>query len=297
MAMRLFCSVRMRIYMVKIIKFLTVFLFPLLLCGCDGDLEITAADYEPKVVVEGWIENDAYAQVLLTLSASFEQQLDTAVLYKNIIKSARVSVSDGVETEVLALEANYNYLPPYVYYGSRIKGEVGKTYSLTVEYKNRIITASTYIPQPVRVDSCWFVKELPSDTTGYVHIRFTNVADAYYQVSTMVVGSENIFTPCLYGNYVSTQFSGGSVELQLNKGITIIPETVYNTYFPVNKTVMVRLRTQPKEAYDFWTSWQNELINAQNPIFPAYTSLKSNVNGGIGIWSGYYSTFISASPR
>jgi hypothetical protein len=49
----------------------------------------------------------------------------------------------------------------------------------------------------------------------------------------------------------------------------------------------VKFRTQSRVAYDFWNSWQNEVLNAQNPVFPAYTNLKSNIKGGIGIWCGY----------
>ena len=42
-----------------------------------------------------------------------------------------------------------------------------------------------------------------------------------------------------------------------------------------------------KDAFDFWNSWQNEIVNGKNPIYPSNTSLKSNIKGGIGIWAGY----------
>jgi hypothetical protein len=67
----------------------------------------------------------------------------------------------------------------------------------------------------------------------------------------------------------------------------IYPITQFDTYFIAGDTVDLKFRTQPKAGYDFWTSWQNEVLNAQNPIFPAHTNLKSNINGGIGIWCGY----------
>jgi len=49
----------------------------------------------------------------------------------------------------------------------------------------------------------------------------------------------------------------------------------------------MKFRTMPKHGYDFWNSWQNEVVNGQNPIFPATVSLQSNIQGGIGIWCGY----------
>ena len=42
-----------------------------------------------------------------------------------------------------------------------------------------------------------------------------------------------------------------------------------------------------KAGFEFWNSWQNEIINGKSPIFPNTTSLKSNIDGGIGIWAGY----------
>lgn len=272
---------------------LTIFLpgiFSLLFFfSCNRDLDILSAPYEPKVVVEGWIESDEYAQVILTLSASFYQQLDTAFLFENIIKSAKVTVSDGINTEILTLGTNNNYLPPYVYYGCGIKGEAGKSYSLEIEYLDKIITSETSIPKRVAsIDSCWFVKEQLTDTAGYINIRFTNKSELYYQIATMVYEEETRYTPCLYGNYKAEQFEKEEkVELQINKGPIVFPLSDFNTQFRENKTIYIKLRTQNKEAYDFWTSWQNEIINAKNPIFPAYTNLKSNINGGIGLWTGY----------
>jgi len=52
-----------------------------------------------------------------------------------------------------------------------------------------------------------------------------------------------------------------------------------------------------KDALDFWNSWQNELVNSRNPIYPSNTSLKSNINGGIGIWAGYgQNTIVVRTP-
>ena len=51
-------------------------------------------------------------------------------------------------------------------------------------------------------------------------------------------------------------------------------------------------RTMNKESFDFWNSWQNEIINGQNPIFPSNTSLKTNIKGGLGIWAGYGSDVV-----
>jgi hypothetical protein len=268
-----------------------VFVFSIFLTGlfaCDEEKAIISVDYVPKVVVEGWIENGSPARVLLSWTASFKHELDTTYLLQQVIKSAKVSVSDGEQTEILTLGANYDYLPPYLYYGSELKGEAGKSYHLRIEYNGEILSAATFIPEPVSLDSCWFEKISPADTTGYVHIRFKNTSDAYYQVATRVESKETVFTPCLYGNFSSAQFGKEeTVEMQLSKGPLLYPEVRFETYFKTGEEIQLKFRTQTRESYDFWTSWQNEVLNAQNPVFPANTNLKSNIQGGIGSWCGY----------
>ena len=258
------------------------------LFSCNEENEIAYAEYSQKVVVEGWIENGTPATVILLQSASFSHELDTTYLLEHVIKSARVSVSDGENTEVLTLGSDNKYLPPYVYYGSSIKGEIGKSYYLKIEYRNEILSAETYIPEPVPLEEYWVVKKSPSDTIAYINIRFTNSSNLFYQIATRVEEKENVYTPCLYGNFSSKQFGKEeSVSIQINKGPILYPETQFDTYFKTGNIVSLKFKTQAKQGYDFWTSWQNEVLNGQNPIFPANTSLKSNIEGGIGLWCGY----------
>ena len=265
---------------------LSLFLWSLF--SCNKEKDIGYVEYVPKIAVEGWIENGTPATVMLTWTAPFDQKMDTAFLLEHVIRSAKVSVSDGEQTEILTLGSNSNYLPPYVYYGTSLKGEIGKSYSLKIEYRDGIISAETCIPEPVALEEIRFEKESPSDTTGYIYIRFLNTSDLYYQIATRVDEKETVFTPCLYGNISSASFGKNEmVSLQVSKGPVLYPQLNFSTYFTVGNTISLKFRTQPKDGYDFWTSWQNEVLNAQNPIFPANTSLKSNISGGVGIWCGY----------
>jgi hypothetical protein len=78
----------------------------------------------------------------------------------------------------------------------------------------------------------------------------------------------------------------------------LFPKTKFTPNFADGDLIYVKLRTQNKDALDFWNSWQNEIVNSRNPIYPANTSLKSNINGGIGIWAGYgQSIFIVKTPE
>lgn len=276
----------------KRIRNIPLFLSTLLLglfFACDQDTEFV--EYKPQFVVEGRIENGSYASVLLSLSASFTESMDTINLLSHAVRNAKVVLSDGQRSEILLLKTNNKKIPPYEYVSREIKGEVGKHYYLTIEYYDRLITAETHIPPPVEMDSLWFVKANESDTVGYIHISFKNVSEYNYQLSTQELPDENVFVPCLYGNIDRVVYPANSqVIMQLSKGPVIFPKADYTTHFPDNQPIRVKLSTQTTESFAFWTSYQNEILNSQNPIFPATNRLKSNINGGVGIWAGYGST-------
>lgn len=256
--------------------------------SCQGDDEVAYVKYVPKVVIDGWIENGSPAQVIMTWTAPFDQPLDTTFLLSHVIKAARVSVSDGERTEILTLGVDNNYLPPYLYYGENIIGEEGKTYDLRIEYRDEVLTARTLIPKAIPLTDCRIETKSPEDEVGYIRIMFKHQAETYYQAATRIVNKETFYTPCLYGNIPPKLFGADeSVSIQLHKGPILFPEFEFKTEFAVQDTILLKFRTQNKASYDFWTSWQNEVLNAQNPIFPARTNLKSNIEGGIGVWSGY----------
>lgn len=255
------------------------------LSSCDDKIEFV--NYQPQIVVEGRIENGQYASILLSTSVAFTDSIHVDDLFKHTIKSARVTISDGTQSEVLFLKTNYDKIPPYEYVTRKIKGEAGKTYYLTIEHDDLLIEGETFIPQPVSIDSLWFVKKNESDTTGYIHIQFANTSKYHYQIATKGE-KEDVFIPCLYGNIDRSLYpSNEKISLQINKGPVIFPEVSYKTYFKTDEEIQVKLLTQTQESYNFWTSYQNEILNSQNPIFPSTNRLKSNTKGAIGIWAGY----------
>lgn len=267
--------------------------------SCTKDDLSKQISLESKVVVEGWIEEDDYAQVLLSSSIPVTDVIDTTNVLNHVIRSAKITISDGESSEVLRVKNDKNRVPPFVYYGTVLKGEAGKEYSLKIEYLNRIIEAVTTIPKSVDLKSAEYIKKSAKDTTGYVFVKFDDpLGDKnYYQIATKIDAEEPVFVPALYGNLDDKNFSSSAISLQINRGILLFPKTKFLPYFADGDLIHVKLRTQNKEALDFWNSWQNEIVNSQNPIYPSNTSLKSNIKGGIGIWAGYgQSTIIVRTP-
>lgn len=276
-----------------------LFLFGLLVVSCSNENFSEQKSTESKIVVEGWIEEGDFANVLLSSSIPVTDVVDSTNVLNHVIRSAKITISDGQNSEVLRVKNDKNRLPPFVYFGSTLKGEAGKQYTLKVEYLNRVIEAVTSIPKSVQLKSAEYIKKKETDTTGYIFVKFDDpIAEKnYYQIATKIDGEEPIFVPSFYGNLDDKNFDSASVSVQINRGVILFPKTKFTPYFADGDLIYVKLRTQTKEALDFWNSWQNEIVNAKNPIYPSNTSLKSNIKGGIGIWAGYgQSTIIVTTP-
>ncbi|WP_291146219.1 DUF4249 domain-containing protein [Flavobacterium sp. UBA7680] len=278
-----------------------LFLFVLVLTSCSKDDFSEQKSLESKIVVEGWIEEGDFANVLLSSSIPVTDVIDSTNVLNHVIRSAKITISDGQNSEVLRVKNDKNRIPPFVYFGSTLKGEAGKEYSIKIEYLNRVVEAVTSIPKSVPLKSAEYIKKNAIDTTGYIFVKFDDPSAEknYYQIATKIDGEEPIFVPSFYGNLDDKNFESSSVSVQINRGVLLFPKTKFTPYFADGDVIYVKLRTQTKEALDFWNSWQNEIVNSKNPIYPSNTSLKSNIKGGIGIWAGYgQSTIIvRTSPK
>lgn len=267
--------------------------------SCSNDNFSEQKSIESKIVVEGWIEEGDYAQVLLSTSIPVTGVIDSTNVLNHVIRSAKITISDGESSEVLRVKNDKNRVPPFVYYGSDLKGVAGKQYSIKIEYLNRVVEAVTTIPKTVPLKSAEYIKKKETDTTGYVFVKFDDPVNEknYYQIATKIDVEEPIFVPSFYGNLDDKNFEKQEVSVQINRGVLLFPKTKFTPYFADGDIIKVKLRTQTKEALDFWNSWQNEIVNSRNPIYPSNSSLKSNIKGGIGIWAGYgHSTIVVKTP-
>ena len=268
-------------------KAIVALAFFLIIVGCEKNDIDNRKNYLPKFVVEGWIENGQYPHVILTHNLPFFTSVDSAQLSEIIIRYAKVTVSDGLNTEILTGGKDANYFPSFVYKGTDFRGEVGKTYNLTIEYAGFTLTAQTTIPKPVALSKIWFVTK--SNDKQQLHTQFLDNAGEknYYKLYTKIDSGKR-FIPTLLSNYDDKFFNGKDYTLQINRApennLTLKNDPFFNT----NDTVMVKFATIPKTGYEFWSSFQDEVLNSSNPLIGSTGKIKSNINGmGIGIWCGY----------
>ena len=113
---------------------------------CDDSLNLNIPDPDDTIVIDGWIETGQYAKVLLTANTAYFSSLDSTSIRNLVLTKAKVTLSDGDRSEILILRRNENYFPPYIFEGNEIKGDTGKTYTVTAEYGGRKAFGTTTIP-------------------------------------------------------------------------------------------------------------------------------------------------------
>lgn len=276
---------------VKKIMWISSFCIILLLnFACEESPFEEDRDFNPLFVVEGRIETNSYANVIITRNVPYYFELDSADMLKLIIRQARVEVSDGENSEVLTLRLDENRFPPYFYQGRFIKGEAGKTYRLNIKYGEFELNAYTTIPELPIVDSAWFEAAKEQPGYGNINVSLYNKPDdeVFYRFYTRSYSGTRGFSPCLLANFDARFFPEEKITLSLNKGPDSFmkmrdAEFLYNE----KDTVILKVCRIDREQYKFWESYHEETFGSSNPFTAASRQVRSNIEGGIGNWGGF----------
>jgi len=267
-----------------------VFIFALLLslCSCTDDL-LEIDEYESQIVIDGWIEQGRTPIVTVTKSMSYFTDLNQNEFRDLLISDAKVTVSDGSMVEILTLKSHSNLFPSYVYEGNKLRGEVGKTYSLKVEYGGKIATSKTSIPKPIKLDSVWFQLAEDKKDLGLIWIKFTDnsYTKDYYKAITQEYKTGSNIISNLFSIFDDKYFSGQTIETPLYNHNTNIIRANNDMYFHKGDSVHLKFTTIDEVSYTFWYSYTKEILNGQNPFAATNSKVQSNIKNGLGIWCGY----------
>lgn len=277
-----------------------ILIFIISFFSCQKEIELNLPLAEEQIVVDGYIENNAYPYVVLTKSVPFFSEMDSVQLRNLVVKTAKVTVSCGSVSEILTLQLNSEFFPPYVYRGTTFKGEIGKNYSIKVEVNNKVITSNTSITSTATIDSLWFEPLEDNDTLGLLWMRIQDNPDEnnYYRVLTKRKGKDKNYIPSMiFSAFSDINFNGKLFTIAVYKGITDFSHPLEDIYFNVKDTVFIRLSTMDKESYDCWMSLQNEMVNYGNPLAEPNNPIVTNITNGIGVWSGFGSNYYLYTPR
>jgi len=261
----------------------------LIFSSCQTDLNYVISGYTQKIIVEGFIANGEYPSVYLSLNNPLSQKVDTVSILKNVIRTAKVTISDGVNTEILTSSWDKTHFPPYVYRGYDLKGEEGKTYYLKVEYSGYTLTSQTTIPLSTEIKQFKTTAVEGNDTLKILSMTFNidSSRKVAYRVSTKKM--KDLFfrdTPMIYNSEFS--FSGDKtfdISPQPDKSGTYSE----GSYFSIGDTVLVRFSAIDSTSTQFFKGLTLFSANGigSNEFIGEKDALKSNISSpGFGIWWG-----------
>ena len=264
---------------------LTKYLLPLLvlLAACSKQDETG----ESQLVMEGWIEHGGHPIILLSESITVEnnKEISPKDLVNQLAKWAKVTVSDGEKDVVLTGMADNNYFPPYVFTTASITGEVGKTYSIRVEYKDYVATAKTTIPKPVPIEKA-YVKKVAADSLCTVIVGFNDPAEKgnYYKVFTKTIGKDMHYHPSALSS-MSDETLNGYSEIMVYSTQRLL-DFIDKPNLKLGEELWIKLYTMEEQAFQYWTNF--EVMIASNVANTYYQNdMTSNVEGALGYWIGY----------
>lgn len=269
---------------------LLLLLFLPIFTTCEPNWNYDVYSYQSDLVVEGWIETDGYARVLLSQTLSTTVVMDSAGWRELPVYWAKVTVSDGDTTEVLTGRYDANYQPPYCYTGSLIKGQAGKTYTLEIEYSGRKAHAVTRIPEGELILKDISVTRANENSFYYqVNVSFEddpNTKD-YYKFFTRDKYFHHRFYSSKMGTIDDAVITGGSYSIPVYRHTDIGSSLKEDSFFHYGSQIGIKFTRIGLEEFLFWNSYENQIVNNKNPLFGKVCNLSSNVTGASGIWCGY----------
>ncbi len=131
------------------------------LVSCQKEVHISLASSPPSLVVDGSIETNVPPYIFLTSTISFFSNIDLTTLQNSFIHGANVQVSDGSKTITLkeySFDTGINnkcfvYTIDTSNLSNVMVGEVGKSYTLTINYNGKTYISTTKEPAVKGVDS------------------------------------------------------------------------------------------------------------------------------------------------
>ena len=270
----------------------------LLLC-LTGCAEVGLPQPVPQIVVEGWIEDGYNPIVMLTTTVPIgESVTDLKELEKFVINWGKVTISDGENSVVLTGRRDDDYFPPYIYTTSSMTGQAGKTYTITVEYSGRTVTAQTTIPGDAPLEYIKVVasEENPDNFQLVGGLKDNRNSKDYYKFFVKVSGKDSTYVSSFLGltDDAVLQDKIEIAELPINNGSRRSDQRM-TTYFSAEDRVIVKFCTLDQTSWQYWNDFEEIQSLSRNPFFPVSTSIRSNVKGGLGYWAGYGSRYYVVS--
>jgi hypothetical protein len=296
------------------------------LVACEKEITVDLPETEARIVVEGTIATGQPPLVILTRTQSFFAPTSISSIANSFVSEATVTVYDGSTTHLLDRVCS-SLIPPelleeaaaasgidvgllasaniciWTKLDNSLLGEEGRSYRLEVQTDGKDLVSTTTIPHAVTLDSLWFKLALQrpnDDSLGFIWARITDpdTLGNHYRWLAQRTNAGPDGTPKDKG-FVAPFFSvfedrfanGLTFDFNFNRGARPFSNAADDDneergFFKRGDTVVVRLASIDEASFAFYTSFQNNVASAGD-VFSNPANVVSNVQGGMGVWSGW----------
>ncbi len=281
--------------MKNLIYYLLIYFGLMLTSSCEKEITVDLPTSQSRLVVEASINQQFPNLNYVYLSRTIDYFNPDLSL--NGVKGALVYITPGVifggdtiwnDSAKLQM-IDINSIPGIdvllqgfsgIYFNPLINPQVGVPYKLEINVGNETILGYTTIPKVVEIDTVFWrteISEDKSDTDLFVTFEFMDGPEQ----NNYRLGIKNGFNPFLVGWGAASQFRTFD-DMFLNNGVR--PYSFFRP-FKVGDTLSLYLSSIGRPEYLFWESF-TKAANNGGP-FATPISVKSNVTGAIGSFTGY----------
>jgi hypothetical protein len=301
-----------------------------LFASCEKEITVELPETEPFLVVEGTIEPGQPPIILLTRTQGYFEPTDQSSFTALFVHDATVTMNDGVNSftlqevcsstltpEEIAIIAEATGIDPDLLTAANIcaystldpaaYGVIGRTYTLNIQADGKTLHSVTSIPHPVPLDSTWFKlaqQNESDDTLGYVWatLRDPDTLGNGYRFLTRRINhyadgsmKDDTYIGALGSSFYDKYINGLTLDFFAVRGRSPYSsneddENEEAGKFKVGDTVVVKFISIGYREYDFYTSMENNVASAGD-LFSTPANVKSNIDGGLGIWAGWAPTY------
>jgi len=303
----------------------------IVLSSCEEVILLDLDTSITNIVVEGYIEPALPAYIFLSKSQPFFDDINEEVLNNLFIQDANIKITrdDGKTRTLTYISQNlldsisYHYsldsisLPFYSIYldlnpNFENFNQPNHSYKLDIKTNNKHLTSNTYIPPVLDIDSVWcecgsnttisdcYIWALIQDPDTLGNILYAQYRrydgesiDRSFRICSRFLRTDKLWNGTSYSTYFSR--SGTLINEEGNGGLLPFKaERIEEGKVLKEDKVIFKISQIDNNTYLFLRSkkLQEELNN--NP-FSEPNNLISNIEGGLGTWSGYGALYYDIS--
>lgn len=266
--------------------------FFIFLISCEKDIDIDLEESEPRLVVDGSIENNMRPTVTLTKSLDYFGTFSPELLLSSFVRKAEVSITEGsvsykLREDSIPLSGGAFY---YFYTTDDLRGKLNTNYTLNITAEGRSYSATTTIPQITRrIDSLWAERAPVNDSVFYrMMIRATDRPGFGDYIRYFTKTNSQPFFPGFNSVFDDQVIDGKTYTIQVDRGLNKNADNdEFDVYYRPGDTATLKLCNIDRVTFDFWRTFEFSFQSIGNP-FSSPTKILSNIsNGGLGYFGGY----------